>query len=208
MDMTSRGAPSSVVFARRKGSPRRPTPSSWTGRQSGTKSSSASFIAGAVGAWVPDSWWQAIFFRITRRSRSSGAVRGAARGDPQLRMLDLRRPARGRVVERLHQLRRCARVHLRGPDRVTDPGHLPPVLRVAYGGIPADRVIRRHGHRRVDRRISLPGLRSCSGRADGQGRYGQSGLDHTTMVNIVFLCVAAVLVTQYFRRSGGIGCCG
>src|SRR5439155_112617 len=50
-----------------------------------------------------------------------GTCDRAARRDRQLRLLDRQRAARGRALERRHQLRRRARLHIRRPDRPPDP---------------------------------------------------------------------------------------
>jgi uncharacterized membrane protein YraQ (UPF0718 family) len=79
-------------------------------------------IAGALAAWVPDSWWQSLFLENhDTLAKFWGALIGPLVAIRQLRLLDRQRAARGRALERRHQLRRCARVYLRRPDRAPDP---------------------------------------------------------------------------------------
>ena len=58
-------------------------------------------IAGALAAWVPNSWWQSIFFAHHHTfAKLLGPADRSAGGDRQLRLLDRQRPARGGAVER------------------------------------------------------------------------------------------------------------
>ena len=75
-------------------------------------------IAGALAAWVPESWWQAIFLEDHATfAKFWGPLIGPLDRDPQLRLLDRERAARCRALERRDQLRRRARLHLRRPAR-------------------------------------------------------------------------------------------
>ena len=103
-------------------------------------------IAGAVGAWVPDSFWRHLF--LTGHPLAAQAVGTADRPGhlgAQLRLLDRQRAAGRGAVERRDQLRRRDRVHLRRPDHHPDPDHLPEVLRHPDDAGPARDLLRHHG---------------------------------------------------------------
>jgi hypothetical protein len=162
-------------------------------------------IAGALVAWVPDSFWRHFFLeQHGTLARFWGASRRSGRRDRELRLLDRQRAARRRAVERRHQLRRRPQLHLRRPDHPPDPRHLPPLLRLADGRLPARELLRDDGRRGARGRVLLPGGRARATRAERQGRARLGELDYTTYLNIVFLVVAGALLWRYFRRGGGL----
>ncbi len=70
--------------------------------------------------------------------------------------------ARGRAVERRHQLRRRDRVHLCRPDRAPDPRHLSQVLRMEDVRLPVGQFLRRQGRRCPDRGSDFLDFRAYS----------------------------------------------
>ena len=76
-------------------------------------------IAGALAAWVPESFWQS-FFLVDHPllSKIWGPLVGPIVAMLSLCVLDRERAAGGGAVERRDQLRRRGGVHLRRPDRV------------------------------------------------------------------------------------------
>ena len=97
-------------------------------------------IAGAVGAWVPDTFWQHLFLTgHPLAAKLWGPLIG-----PVISVLSFvcsigNVPLAGGAVERRDQLRRRHRVHLRRPDHHPDPDHLPEVLRHQDDAGPARR---------------------------------------------------------------------
>ena len=161
-------------------------------------------IAGAIAAWVPDSFWQA-FFLVDHPllAKIWGPLDRPGRRRPQLRLLDRQRaPGRG-AVERRDQLRRRGQLHLRRPADPADPGDLPEVLRQADGAVPAvtfylASVVAGYvveilfGARRPrPRPTATPG-----------SRWPHISWNYTTYLNIAFLLLAAVLVVRFLRTGG------
>jgi len=113
-------------------------------------------IAGALAAWVPESFWQS-FFLVDHPTLAK--IWGPLIG-PVVAMLSFVCSI-GNVplaaVERWHQLRRRRGVHLRRPDRLADPQHLPEVLRAADVAVPARFLLRVDGRCGADRRGPVPG---------------------------------------------------
>src|SRR5664280_375506 len=100
-------------------------------------------IAGAAGAWIPDSFWQrAVPDRPPAAGEGLGADHraGGRRGD--LRLLDRQRAAGGGAVERRDQLRRSDQLHLRRPDHHPAAADLPEVLRHPDGAVPVRHLLR------------------------------------------------------------------
>ena len=95
-------------------------------------------IAGAIAAWVPQDFWKGFF--LTDHP-VLGTACGPASRHHSLRLLGREHPARRCAVERRHQLRRRARLHPRRPNRAADPEHLPQVLRIEDGRVPARHVL-------------------------------------------------------------------
>ena len=86
-------------------------------------------VAGAIAAWVPDSFWQAFFLAgHPLAAKLWGPLVGPLVA-VLLRLLDRQRAAGRGAVDRRDQLRRRGRVPLRRPDHPADPEHLPQVLR-------------------------------------------------------------------------------
>ena len=93
-------------------------------------------IAGAAAAWIPDSFWQQLFFTDhPLAAKIWGPLIGPLVAIASLRLLDRQRAASGGAVEWRHQLRRRHLIHLRRLDHSADPGHLRPSITV--GGWPA-----------------------------------------------------------------------
>src|SRR3984893_1166595 len=103
-------------------------------------------IAGAIAAWVPQVFWNGPE-RSSGPGYLVGADRRAARRYHFLRLLGRKHSPRCRAVERRHQLRRCACIHLGRPDRPADFEHLPQVLWAEDGRIPARDILYRDGVR-------------------------------------------------------------
>ena len=136
-------------------------------------------VAGAIAAWVPDSFWHSFFFAGPPAGRQAlGAADRPGRGGPLVRLLDRERAAGRGAVEGRDQLRRRDRVHLRRPDHRADPEHLPQVLRAEDGGLPARHVLRGDGRRRVRGRADLrrPRADSRPGRRHDPGQRRVLGL--------------------------------
>ena len=128
-------------------------------------------IAGAVGAWVPDSFWQHLFLTgHPLAAKIWGPLIGPVISRAQLRLLDRQRAAGRGAVERRDQLRRRHRVHLRRPDHHPDPGHLPEVLRDADDAHHPRHLLRHHGAGRLRRGVPVRRAGADPGRAGGQGR--------------------------------------
>ena len=137
-------------------------------------------IAGAVGAWVPNSFWQHLF--LTGHPLAAAAVGADHRPGhlaAQLRLLDRQRAAGRGAVERRDQLRRRRRVHLRRPDHHPDPDHLPEVLRHPDDAGPARDLLRDHGPGRLHRRVPVRRAGAHPGRA-GRRRSPTSASSGTT----------------------------
>src|ERR1035437_4864687 len=118
-------------------------------------------IAGAIGAWMPDAFWQGLFLD---GHPVLSAIWGPLIG-PIVAMLSFVcsignvAPGCG-AVERRHQLRRGDLVHLRRPADPADPQHLPQVLRPEDDRSDHRRVLYGHGCRRVRRGTDLRPHRS------------------------------------------------
>ena len=114
-------------------------------------------IAGAIAAWVPDTFWHDFFLAGHPRGRQ---VWGPLVG-PLVAVVSFvcsigNVPLAVGAVERRDQLRRRGRVHLRRPDHPADPQHLPAVLRRRGWPRYSARHLLRHGRdRRVRRRAAL-----------------------------------------------------
>ncbi len=113
-------------------------------------------IAGAVAAWVPDSFWQSLF--LTDHPVLS-KVWGPLIG-PVIAILSFvcsigNVPLAAVLYSGGISLRRRHLVHVRRPDHHPDPVHLPEVLRHQDDARPARGVLRHHGRRRVRRRDHL-----------------------------------------------------
>jgi uncharacterized membrane protein YraQ (UPF0718 family) len=99
-------------------------------------------IAGALAAWVSNSFWQRLFLEHHHTlAKFWGPLIGR------------------RVVERRDQLRRRACLHLRRPDHPPDPRHLPQVLRLEDGRLPACDLLHDDGRCRARRRVAVSGSR-------------------------------------------------
>ena len=160
-------------------------------------------IAGALAAWVPESFWQRLVLRAPPHTGEVlGADHRAAGCHAELRLLDRKRPAGGRAVERRHQLRRRARVHLRRPDHPAHPRHLPPLLRPQDGRIPARHLLRRDGALRTRSRTPLPGGRPHTTERHAKIVEASITWNYTTILNIAFLALAAVLVWRFVATGG------
>ena len=146
--------------------------------------------------------------RPSNARQALGAADRTAGGDHQLRLLGRQRPARRRALERRHQLRRRAHLHLRRPDHPADPAHLQEVLRLEDGRLPARHLLRQHGRRRPDRRVRFPRSRHRAAPSRNAKVIEASiSWNYTTILNIIFLALAAVLVWRYFRYGGGLRRC-
>ena len=159
--------------------------------------------AGAIAAWVPDSFWEGLLHRgPSAGGQDLGTAHRAGRGHHLVRLLDRERAAGRRAVEGRHQLRRRDRLHLRRPDHRADPEHLPEVLRrpdglfllgtfyaaMAAAGYAIELVFGGLGLIPDPARAKLP----------DQG----VSWDYTTWLNIVFLILAAALVIRFVRTGG------
>ena len=160
-------------------------------------------IAGALAAWVPESFWQSFFFvdhpvlledlGTDRRDRSWRSSRSSARSATC---------PRGRALERRHQLRRRDRLHLRRPHRAADPQHLPQVLRLAHDALPA-----RHFYVTmvaagfvVELLFGALGITPTA--RDAKVVEASVTWNYTTVLNIIFLALAALLLWRFFRTRG------
>jgi uncharacterized protein len=107
-------------------------------------------IAGALAAWVPSEFWRGVLLcQSSAIGEDLGSSRRACGRSHFVRLLCGKHPARGGVVERRDQFRRCDRVHLRRSDRAADPRHLSKVLRVEDGGLSPGYLLCRNGGGRV-----------------------------------------------------------
>ena len=175
------------------------------GWRSCATSSSGLLIAGAVAAWVPETFWQTSFWPITRGlSALWGPIVGPIVAIVVLRLLDRQRPAGRGAVERRHQLRRRHRVHLRRPADPSDPEHLPQVLRHPDDADAAGHLLRRDGRRRISGRIDLR-HNSISFPTQRNAMVMEASIswNYTTWLNIAFLVLAVILVAR-FITSGGL----
>src|SRR6266540_4961490 len=118
---------------------------------------------------------------VPRRPPAAGQAVGAAGRPaglgPVVRLLDRQRAAGRGAVEPRHQLRRGGGVHLRRPDRPADPQHLPQVLRLEDGRLPAADLLRGDGRGRPGGRAAVRGGRAGPGPARRQGRRGERHLE-------------------------------
>ena len=150
-------------------------------------------IAGALAAWVPDTFWRDFFLtEPPDLGEDRGAAGRAAGGDRQLRLLGRQRAAGGGALAGRHHLRRRGLVHLRRPDRAAGAGHLPQVLRLEGDGLHPRHLLRRRWRRPATSSRSSS-ARSASSRRTGTYRRSPraSSWNYTSVLNIVFLVIAA-----------------
>ena len=69
--------------------------------------------------------------------------------------------------------------------------------------VPPRHLLRHDGRRRADRRVPLPGLGLVPTERDAKVVEASVTWNYTTVLNIVFLGLAAVLVWRYFARRRG-----
>ncbi len=113
-------------------------------------------VAGAIAAWVPDSFWQAFFFAgHPLAAKLWGPLIG-----PVVAILSFvcsigNVPLAVVLWKGGISFGGVVGVHLRRPDHRADPEHLPQVLRGQDGGLPARHVLRGDGRGRVRGRAGL-----------------------------------------------------
>ena len=162
-------------------------------------------IAGAVGAWVPDSFWQHLFLTSApARRQALGTAHRPGHLGAQLRLLDRQRAAGRGAVERRDQLRRRHRVHLRRPDHHPDPDHLPEVLRHQDDAAPCSAIF--YAAMVAAAYIiefTFGGLGLIPTQRNAQVTETAITWNYTTILNIIFLLLAAALLVRFFRSGGG-----
>ena len=161
-------------------------------------------IAGALAAWVPDIVLAVVLpGRPPVLAKVWGPLVGPLVAIAVVRLLDRERAARRRAVERRDQLRRRGRLHLRRPDRAADPEHLPEVLRAADGAwyLFVTFYVTMVGGR-VRRRDRLRPAGAHPDERDAKVVEASIHLNYTTVLNVLFLVLAAVLVVRFLRTGG------
>ena len=161
-------------------------------------------VAGALAAWVPDSWWQSLFLVD---HPTAAKVWGPLIG-PLVAMISFVCSV-GNVP--LAAVLWNGGISFGGViafifgDLIIAP--ILNIYRKYYGwqmaAFLARRLLRDDGRRGAGRRVPLPGARDRADRAQREGRDGERHLELHDYLNIVFLALAAVLVWRYFRRGGG-----
>ena len=161
-------------------------------------------IAGAVAAWVPDSFWQHLFLTgHPLAARLWGPIIG-----PVISMLSFvcsigNVPLAAVLWNGGISFGGVVGVHLRRPDHHPDPGHLPEVLRhrddarvlgIFYATMVAGGYI-------VEFLFGGLGLIP----AERAAKVADTGIqwNYTTVLNIIFLLLAAALLVRFFRSGGG-----
>jgi uncharacterized membrane protein YraQ (UPF0718 family) len=134
-------------------------------------------LAGALGAWVPEAFWQGFFLVdhplvATLWGPLVGPLVAVVSFVYSIGNVPLAAVLWNGGISFGGDL-----VHLRRPDRAADPGHLPPLLRLQDGRLPAGHLLRRHGRRRPAGRVAVRRRRARAAAAGGQSGGGQRHLE-------------------------------